>query len=286
MPLCDVSQDAWNAKQLADRCVARPSQCNFCVFVLQYDGVYRISDLMAAWGLQDAAPLLRDPIYKGTMLRGMLEACCVDKNTGKLIDTSALDSPRVREIAAVNRIYVKKFLSQMHCAPPGPDTLLVHVRSGDSGWIAHMGNAETREDGSHEQQQQPLDDAADLGLIDDAAIARIGEYLRANPQIVKVELSSVLHFGVFPPGTPEAQILGPHLTQVYGMSDAALAGSGNLLRKLFKQVEAWNKEVWATSSNNADEDLCRYAKACHFMSPDGRGFSKLSTSLNDEMKQC
>jgi hypothetical protein len=62
-------------------------------------------------------------------------------------------------------------------------------------------------------------------------------------------------------------------------------------------------EVWFTSSNNPDTDMCRYAKACHYVSADRIGadasisaalgsaytrhsFSDLLDDLHWNLRQC
>ena len=54
----------------------------------------------------------------------------------------------------------------------------------------------------------------------------------------------------------------------YRLTDELLEKNGFVLNRFFREIRAHGLEVWFTSSNNPDTDMCRYAKACHFMSAD------------------
>ena len=75
-------------------------------------------------------------------------------------------------------------LEKNQCEIFGDDTLLMHIRSGDSGWEAQFGRGD--------------DDAKEgsLGMIDANAIAGIMDYLDHHPQITRVIMRTMLHFGV------------------------------------------------------------------------------------------
>jgi hypothetical protein len=70
------------------------------------------------------------------------------------------------------------------------------------------------------------------------------------------------------------------------MTDTALWGTNFMLRDIYDQLVAHGYETWVTSNADADQDTCEYAKACHFLSPDGRGFSQLIRLLNQNLHTC
>ena len=87
----------------------------------------------------------------------------------------------------------------------------------------------------------------------------------------------------------------------YRLTDELLEKNGFVLNRFFREISSHGLEVWFTSSNNPDTDMCRYAKACHFMSADrvefasnaqlGSAYSRNSFSdlLNDlhyNLKHC
>ena len=77
-----------------------------------------------------------------------------------------------------------------------------------------------------------------------------------------------------------------YLYENYGLSDASLWGSNIMLHNVYNALTGAGYETWVTSHSSADQDACEYGKACHFLSPDGRGFSQLMTQLNQNLKQC
>ena len=101
------------------------------------------------------------------------------------------------------------------------------------------------------------------------------EYAKAHPEIKRVEISGVLHFGVPPPDDPFYQSKGGYEVvkddsglPAYRLTDELLEKNGFVLNRFFREISSHGLEVWFTSSNNPDTDMCRYAKACHFMSAD------------------
>ena len=70
------------------------------------------------------------------------------------------------------------------------------------------------------------------------------------------------------------------------MTDEALMKNGLILGHFYEAAKQTGRDVWFTSTNDPDQDICRYAKACHFLSPDGRGFSQLIRLLNQNLHTC
>ena len=76
------------------------------------------------------------------------------------------------------------------------------------------------------------------------------------------------------------------LIENYGVSDQSLWGSNFMLHDVYSALTLAGYETWVTSHSDADQDVCEFGKACHFQSPDGRGFSQLMTKLNQNLAQC
>jgi hypothetical protein len=49
------------------------------------------------------------------------------------------------------------------------------------------------------------------------------------------------------------------------MTDEALMKNGLILGHFYEAAKQTGRDVWFTSTNDPDQDICRYAKACHFL---------------------
>jgi hypothetical protein len=73
----------------------------------------------------------------------------------------------------------------------------------------------------------------------------------------------VLHFGV---PAPESHFqYNDGVGDAYTMSDEALRKNGLILGHFYEAALSTGRDVWFTSTNDPDQDMCRYAKACHFL---------------------
>ena len=52
----------------------------------------------------------------------------------------------------------------------------------------------------------------------------------------------------------------------YRVTDAILQKNGYIVNRFIREGRDAGLEVWFTSNNNPDTDMCRFAKACHFLS--------------------
>lgn len=264
------NQQRFNTASFLDSCQVRPRADEFCVYVNTNDYYYRMSDAM-----NDAVPplvmnkLMSDDLYKGSILQTLRS----DPAFAQL-DPEGRFNKLVAEVRARD------------CEPFRDDTLLLHIRSGDSGWIAKTALGEDEDDadtGETVDREEP-----DLGIIDENAIQGVIAYLQQTPSIKRVVMRTTLHFGV-PEREDEGQIDPTELQYLYenyGLSDESLWGSNRLLHDVYAALTGAGYETWVTSHASADQDTCEYAKACHFLSPDGRGFSQLMTRLNQNLAQC
>ena len=273
----------WTKSALKDQCVVNAAECEYCAWVLKYDSEYRVNDIVSLQGLNyklTSQSLLTRPEYEGTILRRMLDRKPVHPLTGEIMWRE--DD---REEAQANFEFVLGQVKKTDCGSTGSDTLLVHLRAGDS-----IG-----------QELKAIPDT-------DFAVSSVVEYAKAHPEIKRVEISGVLHFGVPPPDDPFYQSKGGYEVvkddsglPAYRLTDELLEKNGFVLNRFFREIRAHGLEVWFTSSNNPDTDMCRYAKACHFMSADrvefasnaqlGSAYSRNSFSdlLNDlhyNLKHC
>jgi hypothetical protein len=273
-----ANQEFCVVSALSDRCDVIPSQEEFCVYVNTNDFYYRMSDMMGA--SRDSFPMTRvmsDPRYDGSLLRTLFSD-----------DAFEHSDPPTRTDMLATAVDAKQ------CEVYGDDTLLLHIRSGDSGWIdraAARGEADAEADmgeGDDEKRfnKSKHDNVQRLGLIDANAIAGVMNYLDSTPQINRVIMRTTLHFGVPEPGDEGNDPDFASDSEHYGISGASLWGSNSMLRDIYNQIQARGKETWVTSNADADQDACEYAKACHFISPDGRGFSQLMTTLNQMLHRC
>ena len=127
------------------------------------------------------------------------------------------------------------------CDVPDHATLVVHIRAGDN-----------------------LNDTFKSIPHIQAAIAQMKQYLENRPYITRIEVSSVLHFGVPAPDSRFAYNDG--VGDAYLMTDDALRKNGLILGHFYEAALTTGQDVWFTSTNDPDDDMCRYAKACHFLS--------------------
>lgn len=265
------NQQRFNMNAFLDTCEVRPQESEFCVFVNTNDYYYRLSDLMN--GDPNAFPVskvMTDPLYEGSILKTLhSDPAFAQQDPGGRLNMMAEE------------------IRRRDCAPFRDDTLLLHLRSGDSGWIAKTALGED-ESGTGETVETVDRDASDLGIIDATAIQGILAYLQQTPSIRRVVMRTTLHFGV--PEREDEGLIDPNELQMlyteYGLSDASLWGTNFMLHDVYNALTGAGYETWVTSHSSADQDACEYAKACHFLSPDGRGFSHLMTELNKILAQC
>lgn len=248
-PCADVAaQEAqWNTKNLDTTCVIDASKCNFCAWVLQYDSEYRVNDVVSLHGPNykvTSQSLLTRPEYQGTILRDMLEQ--KPKNGANQIAWK----PNEREEAQDNFDFVKNRVREMECRATPSDTLLVHLRAGDAV------GAEYKE----------------IPNVD-ASAQRVVQYAKERPGIKRIEISGVLHFGVPDPNDAFYQSVGGFEVVKdesgqprYRVTDAILQKNGYIVNRFIREGRDAGLEVWFTSNNNPDTDMCRFAKACHFLS--------------------
>ena len=273
----------WTKAALKDQCVVNAAECEYCAWVLQYDSEYRVNDIVSLQGLNyklTSQSLLIRPEYEGTILRRMLERKPVHPLSGEIMWRE--DD---REEAQANFEYILGEVKKIDCGRTGSDTLLVHLRAGDS-----IG-----------QELKAIPDT-------DYAVSSVVQYAKAHPGIKRVEISGVLHFGVPAPDDAFYQSKGGYEVvkddsglPAYRLTDELLQKNGYVLNRFFREIRAHGLEVWFTSSNNPDTDMCRYAKACHFMSADRvefatnaklgsaytrNSFSDLLNDLHYNLKRC
>ena len=262
------NQQRFNTGAFLDTCQVRPRASEFCVYVNTNDYYYRMSDAM-----NDAVPplvmnkIMSDELYKGSILQTLRSDPAFSQMDQEGRFRKLVDEVRARD-----------------CEQFRDDTLLLHIRSGDSGWIAKTALGE-----DEDESVQAVDrEEPDLGIIDETAIQGVLAYLQQTPSVKRVVMRTTLHFGV-PEREDEGQIDPTELQYLYenyGLSDESLWGSNFLLHDVYSALTGAGYETWLTSHSSADQDTCEYAKACHFLSPDGRGFSQLMTKLNQDLAQC
>jgi hypothetical protein len=275
----------WTKGALADQCEVDAAKCEFCAWVLQYDSEYRVNDVVSLQGLNyklTSQSLLTRPEYQGTILRRMLESKPKHPNSNEI-----MWHENDREEAQENFEFILDSVKNMDCGATGSDTLLVHLRAGDSVGTAFKEIPDT-----------------------DAAARKVVEYAKRRPGIKRIEISGVLHFGVPDPDDAFYAANGGYNIvkdasglPAYRLTDDNLQKNGYILNRFFKEAKASGMEVWFTSSNNPDTDMCRYAKACHYVSADRIGadasisaalgsaytrhsFSDLLDDLHWNLRQC
>jgi hypothetical protein len=132
------------------------------------------------------------------------------------------------------------------------------------------------------------------------------EYALAKSGVTKIEISGVLHFGVPDPSDSFYQDNGGFEVvkddfgqPQYRVTDDILKKNGYIVNKFIAAAHDAGLEVWFTSNNNPDTDMCRFAKACHFLSasrvvgkPDlgnaesRMSFSDLLDDLHWNLRRC
>ncbi len=236
----------WTTSRLRDDCVVDVDNCQYCVWVNMFDSEYRINDVVSLRGdnykLTSHSILMR-PEFIGTILHRML----AQKPKGA--DGGIRWGVDEREEAKYNYNFVKDAVSKMECAAPGADTLLLHMRAGDY-----------------------VNDAQKSSTSIDSAIDRMRAYVSRRPDIRKIEISAVLHFGM---PDPDDDIYKDHPFQVlksvdgeavYAVNDDVLRKNGYAFAKMYEAAKLTGLNVEFSSHDDPDDDMCRYAKACHFMS--------------------
>ena len=227
----------WSRANVGKKCTVDAPQCAFCAWVLQFDSEYRVNDIVTCLGPTykvAAEAVVNEAKFSGTILQRMLAS------KGKKPDgTINWPADKFQE-AKDNFKWMVKALGQATCDIPDHRTLIVHIRAGDN----------------------LNDDFKNIPHIP-AAIQQMKDYLKYRPYITRIELSSVLHFGV---PAPDSQFqYNDGVGDAYRMTDDALRKNGLILGHFYEAALSTGRDVWFTSTNDPDDDLCRYAKACHFI---------------------
>jgi hypothetical protein len=268
---------------LGRTCKVSPSECMYCAWVKPYDSEYRITDIVQLkfpGALLMSQAVLEKAMYRNTILYALLSRYPRDGD-GMLIFP---DEEQRINAAARNFNFIQHRLRRMECEISGPETLLVHIRSGDNLFEAYKQN-----------------DVA-------GTLQRLTSYLNMNPMINRVELATTLHFGVTEPGDPFYEKPRHHLfqqqvnadgTKRYAASDKVLSDNAKMFREFYLGAISTGKEVWITSQRDADVDMCRFAKACHFLDATVRrnrdvgkafaerhNFGELLQDMNHNLKFC
>ena len=227
----------WSRANIGKQCQVDAPQCAFCAWVLQFDSEYRVNDIVTCLGPTykvAAEAVVNEAKFSGTILQRMLAA------KGKKPDgTINWPADKFQE-AKDNFAWMTEALGRAECDVPDHRTLIVHIRAGDN----------------------LNDDFKNIPHIP-AAIQQMKDYLEYRPYITRIELSSVLHFGV---PAPDSQFqYNDGVGDAYRMTDDALRKNGLILGHFYEAALSTGRDVWFTSTNDPDDDLCRYAKACHFI---------------------
>ena len=137
-------------------------------------------------------------------------------------------------------------------------------------------------------------------------LRRVVQYAKERPGIKRIEISGVLHFGVPDPNDAFYQSNGGFEVVKddsgeprYRVTDAILQKNGYIVNRFIREGRDAGLEVWFTSNNNPDTDMCRFAKACHFLSASRvngkpslgdaqsrRSFSDLLDDLHWNLRNC
>ena len=227
----------WSKGNVKPSCKVDALQCAFCAWVLQYDSEYRVNDIVTCLGPTykvAAEAVVNEAKFKGTILQRMLAA--KGKNPDGSIKWPADKFQEARE----NFAWMIQAIKNEKCDVPDHRTLVVHIRAGDN----------------------LNDEFKNIPEIP-AAIQQMKDYLTHRPYISRIELSSVLHFGV--PAPDSRFKYNDGVGDEYSMSDEALRKNGLILGHFYKAALSTGRDVWFTSTNDPDKDMCRYAKACHFL---------------------
>lgn len=266
----------WAVGALTTDCTVDALSCEFCAWVLQYDSEYRVNDIVTCLGptfkVAAYAVMTMDE-YEGTVLRRLLDS------KPKNADGSIIWKTNPVEEAEENFEWLVNAIRDETCEAPGRDTLIVHIRAGDN----------------------LNDEFKNIPHIP-AAINSMKEYVKRRPYIKRIELSSVLHFGVPAPDKSyyEKNEMDDGVGNEYMMTDLALRKNGDILSHFYLAAKETYRDVWFTSKNDPDDDMCRYAKACHFLSASlsleemqkeglaakRLSFSELVRDLNVRLRSC
>ena len=155
----EENQQRFNTGAFLDTCAVRPRANEFCVYVNTNDYYYRMSDAM-----NDAVPplvmnkIMSDELYKGSILQTLRSDPAFSQMDQEGRFRKLVDEVRARD-----------------CEQFRDDTLLLHIRSGDSGWIAKtaLGEEEGEAGEAGETVETGDPEAPGLGIIDDAAVQEI-----------------------------------------------------------------------------------------------------------------
>ena len=262
----------WSKGNVKPYCKVDALQCAFCTWVLQFDSEYRVNDIVTCLGptyKMAAEAVVNEAKFSGTILQRMLAA------KGKKPDgTINWPADKFQE-AKDNFAWMIEAIRNEWCDVPDHRTLIVHIRAGDN----------------------LNDDFKNIPHIP-AAIQQMKDYLKYRPYITRVELSSVLHFGV---PAPDSQFqYNDGVGDAYRMTDDALRKNGLILGHFYEAALSTGRDVWFTSTNDPDDDLCRYAKACHFITAslsedemkfehpmeERLSFSELTRDLHKHLSTC
>lgn len=266
----------WNTNNLKTDCSVDALQCEFCTWILAYDSEYRVNDIVTCLGptfkVAADAVLTMDK-FKGTLLQRLLATKPKTPQGEIAWQSNPFDEARS------NFEWLANALKWEQCDAPGRDTLLVHIRAGDN-----------LNDNFKNIPHIPL------------AIEQMKAYVRNRPYIKRIELSSVLHFGV--PAPDEAfyrsNPMNDGVGNAYMMTNEALQRNGDILSHFYLAAKTTYRDVWFSSNNDPDKDMCRYSKACHFITaslteqemrtPGGvdqrLSFSELVRDLHARLRQC
>ena len=227
----------WSKGNVKPYCKVDALHCAFCTWVLQFDSEYRVNDIVTCLGPTykvAAEAVVNEAKFKGTILQRMLAA------KGKKPDGSINWPADKFQEARDNFAWMIQAIGNEWCDVPDHRTLIVHIRAGDN----------------------LNDEFKNIPQIP-AAIQQMKDYLTHRPYITRIELSSVLHFGV---PAPDSQFqYNDGVGDAYTMSDEALRKNGLILGHFYEAALSTGRDVWFTSTNDPDKDMCRYAKACHFL---------------------
>jgi len=237
----------WATGALRTVCTVDAQSCEFCAWILENDAEYRVNDIVTCLGPTfkvAADAVLSMPKFKGTILHRLLTSK-PKTSAGEI----AWQEDREAE-SKTNFAWLVDAIGAEACEVPDRSTLLVHIRAGDNLNLVVPSNR--------------MKSIKSIQAID-----AMTAYVESRPYITRIELSSVLHFGNPAPekafytnNSMDADNVG----DAYDMSDGALQKNGDILSRFFLAAKRLRRDVWFTSNDDPDIDMCRYAKACHFIS--------------------
>lgn len=235
--IAEYEASEWSTANVKPWCKVDAAQCAFCAWVLQFDSEYRVNDIVTCLGPTykiAAEAVVHDPKFKGTILERMLNAKGKHPNGSINFYADHFQEAKDNFQWMINAIWSEQ------CDVPDHSTLIVHIRAGDN----------------------LNDDFKNIPHIGEA-IQQMKDYVANRPYITRIELSSVLHFGV--PAPDAAFKYNDGVGDAYMMSDEALRKNGLILGHIYEAAKSTGRDVWFSSTNDPDKDICRYAKACHFL---------------------